>query len=58
MFSLESPHLMRTHSIPFQYKNENHPMQLWDVFKELRNEFEPAVVNEPPVFDPLKFYCI
>ena len=24
----------------------------------LRNEFEIAVVNEPSVFDPLKFYCI
>ena len=25
--------------------------------KELKNEFETAVVNEPPVFEPLKFYC-
>ena len=23
-----------------------------------KNEFEPAVVNEPSVFEPLKFYCI
>ena len=23
-----------------------------------KNEFETAVVNEPPVFEPLKFYCI
>ena len=22
------------------------------------NEFETAVVNEPSVFEPLKFYCI
>ena len=22
-----------------------------------KNEFEPAVVNEPSVFEPLKFYC-
>ena len=24
----------------------------------LENEFEAAVVNEPSVFEPLKFYCI
>ena len=23
----------------------------------LKNEFEIAVVNEPPAFEPLKFYC-
>ena len=23
----------------------------------LKNEFEAAVVNEPSVFEPLKFYC-
>ena len=26
--------------------------------KGLKNEFEPAVVNEPSVIKPLKFYCI
>ena len=26
-------------------------------FKGLKNEFETAVVNEPSVFEPLKFYC-
>ena len=26
--------------------------------KGLKNEFEAAVVNEPSVFEPLKFYCI
>ena len=25
--------------------------------KGLMNEFETAVVNEPPVFEPLKFHC-
>ena len=25
--------------------------------KGLKNEFERAVVNEPSVFQPLKFYC-
>ena len=33
-------------------------MQLWDFFSwGLKNEFETAVVNEPSVFEPLKFYC-
>ena len=26
--------------------------------KELKKEFETTVVNEPSVFEPLKFYCI
>ena len=26
--------------------------------KGLKNEFETAMVNEPSVFEPLKFYCI
>ena len=25
--------------------------------KGLKNEFETAVVNEPSMFEPLKFYC-
>ena len=28
------------------------------VSKGLKNEFETAMVNEPSVFKPLKFYCI
>ena len=27
------------------------------VSKGLKNEFETAKVNEPSVFEPLKFYC-
>ena len=27
-------------------------------FKGLKNEFETAVVDEPSVFEPPKFYCI
>ena len=27
-------------------------------FKGLKDEFQTAVVNEPSVFEPLKFYCI
>ena len=30
----------------------------WDFSKGLKNEFETAVVNEPSMFEPLKFYCI
>ena len=26
--------------------------------RDSKNEFETAVVNEPSVFEPLKFYCI
>ena len=34
-------------------------LQLWDFFsKRPKNKFETAVVNEPSVFEPLKFYCM
>ena len=34
-------------------------LQLLDFFfKGLKNGFETAVVNEPPVFEPLKLYFI
>ena len=55
---------MRTRNIPFSIqKKENHSKlsQLcsYGIFsKGLKNEFETAVVNEPSVFEPLKFYCI
>ena len=46
---------MSTHNI---INKQNHPnLQLWDFFKGLKKEFETAVVNEPSVFKPLKFYC-
>ena len=53
---------MNTHNIPFSIKKENHT-QLFQICsqgifsKGLKNEFETAVVNEPSVFKPLKFYC-
>ena len=45
-----------------QYKNENHPKlcQIWNYgicSKGPKNEFETAVINEPSVLEPLKFYC-
>ena len=54
---------MSTHNIPFQYKKEKLPLiilslPLWDFFKGQKNEFETAVVDEPSVFEPPKFYCL
>ena len=65
VFSLEAP--QRGHSKEFtqytisQYNNENHPKlcQICNYgicFKGPKNKFETAVVNEPSVFEPLKFY--
>ena len=52
--------LMITHNIPFLNKKETHPelSQIYGICsKGPKNEFESAVVNEPSVFEPLKFYC-
>ena len=65
MFSLESPRRGDSNEYT-QYtifnmnrKNTlNYPrLQLWAFSKGLENEFETSVVNEPSVFEPLKFYC-
>ena len=67
MFSLESPQRGDSNEYTqytiFQYKKENFPKlpQICNYgicSKGLKNEFETAVVNEPSVFEPLKFYCI
>ena len=46
----------------FQYKKItlNYPKSAATGFrsKGLKNKFETAVVNEPSVFEPLKFYCV
>ena len=66
MFSLESP--QRGDSNEYaeytisQYKKENLPklsqICIYGIFsKGPKNEFETAAVNEPSVFEPLKFYC-
>ena len=67
MFTLESPHQGDSNEYT-QYtifnmnkKNTlNYPKSVAMFFfsKGLKNEFETAVVNEPSVFEPLKFYCI
>ena len=54
---------MSTHNIPFlNIKKENYPKlsQICNYriySKGSKNEFETALVNEPSVFEPLKFYC-
>ena len=67
MISLESPHRGDSNEYT-QYtiynmnktNTPNYPKSaVMDLFsKGLKNEFETAVVNEPSVFEPLKFYCI
>ena len=67
MFSLESPQRGDSNEYTqytiFQYKKETIPKlsQICNYgicSKGLKNEFETAVVNEPSVFEPLKFYCM
>ena len=61
VFSFESPHRgdsnEYTQYTVFNIKKKitlNYPTS---AAKGLNNEFEKAVVNEPSVFEPLKFYC-
>ena len=54
---------MSTHNIPFNIQKKtslNYPKSARDGMFSFRfkNEFETAVVNEPSMFEPLKFYCI
>ena len=56
---------MSTHNISVSNikETENHAklflnLKPGDFSQGLKNEFETAVVNEPSVFEPLKFYCI
>ena len=66
VFLLESPHRgdsnENTQYTIFNMNKKNtlnHPKSAAMGFflKGLKNEFETAVVNEPSVFEPLKFYC-
>ena len=65
VFSLESPHQgdsneYTQYTIFNMKKNTlNYPKSAAVGFfsKGLKNEFETAVVNEPSVFELLKFYC-
>ena len=66
VFSLESAQRggsnEYTHYTISKYKKENQPKLSQICNYEIcskgpKNEFETAVVNEPSVFEPLKFYC-
>ena len=61
VFSLESI-LMSTNNIHVQYKKISPSiipnLQPLDFFIGNQKEFETAMVKEPSVFEPLKFYCI
>ena len=70
MFSLESPHggdsNEYTHhaiinikkKITLNYPKYNRVCSYGTFSKGLKNEFKTAMVNQPSVFEPLKFYCI
>ena len=66
MLSLESPHRgdsnQYTQYTIFNMETKTpkiiRNLQLWDFSKGLKNKFETAMINEPSVFEPLKFYCI
>ena len=67
MYSLESPHRGDSNEYTqytiFNIKKKiivNYSkLQLWGFFsKGLKDEFETAVVYEPSMFEPLKFYCM
>ena len=54
---------MSTHNTPFSVNKRKSVLiisnvQLVDFSKGHKDGFETAVVNEPSVFEPLKFYCI
>ena len=66
VFTSESPHRgdsnEYTQHIIFNIKKKialNYSKSVAMVFvsKGLKNEFETVVINEPSVFEPLKFYC-
>ena len=67
VFSLESPHRGDSNEYTqytiFSMKKENtlnYPKSAAMGFlsRGLKKEFETAVVNEPSVFEPLKFFCL
>ena len=66
MFSLESPHRGDSYEYTqytiFNMNRKKHPKlsQIYSsghLSKGRKNKFETAMVNEPSVFEPLKFYC-
>ena len=65
VFSLESPHQgdSNEYTCHLLYKKRKSPKIITNLhgmssLQGTQNEFEIAVVNEPSVFEPLKFYCM
>ena len=70
MFSLKSPHrgdsnehtqraiIKLKKKITPNYPKYNNVCSYGIFPMGLKNEFEKTVINEPSVFEPLKFYCI
>ena len=70
MFYLESLHrgdsneyTQYIYHLQYKKKTEKSPkiilnLQVCDFSKGFKSEIETTVVNEPPVFEPLKFYCM
>ena len=57
VYSLESPHRGDSNEYT-RYTIFNVENKITLNSNGLKNEFETAIVNEPSVFEPLKFYCI
>ena len=65
MFSLESPHQGEFNEysqytiLGIKTVTLNYPKSavMGFFYKGLKNEFETVIINEPSVFEPLKFYC-
>ena len=67
MFSLKSPYRGDS-NVYIQYTifmikkkitpDYSKPAVMFFFSKGLKNEFETTMLNEPSVFEPLKFYCI
>ena len=63
MFSLQSFHrgdsgeYTKYTIFSIEKKNNSKSADMEFFSKGLKNEFETAVVNEPSVFESLKFYC-
>ena len=58
VFLLESLHQGNSNEYTqYTFFNIVPNLHLLDFSKGLKNKFETAMVNEPSVFEPLKFYC-
>ena len=49
---------MITHNIQYHDKIRKKSLNIGRILEGLKKEFESSTVNEPSVFEPLRFYCI